>query len=138
MRHRSVLSLAVFLLVVSLSWGQEYQPKYKGDPAKSDSEAAAIGFIRTIINAEKNYKARHNSYAPTLQTLAGTGSVTRRTVASNKRGDYTVGYKTEGEGFRLTMTPDHVDATHRSFFVDQSGRIKAEEDKPATAESPAA
>ena len=138
MRIRSMLPLVAFLLVVSLSWSQDYQPKYKGDPAKSDSEAAAIGFMRTIINAEKNYKARHNTYPPNLQTLAGTGSVTRRTVASNKRGDYTVGYRVEGEGFHLTMTPDHIDATHRSFFVDQSGKIKAEEDKPATAESPAA
>jgi hypothetical protein len=92
--------------------------------------------MRTVETAEKNYKAKHNAYAPTLQSLAGTGSITRRTVASNKRGDYTAAYKEHGEGYQLTMTPDHEDATHRAFFVDQSGKIKAEEDKPATAESP--
>ena len=137
MRFRSLLSLIAILLVVSLSWSQEYQPKFKGDPAKSDSEAQALGFMRTVVTAEKNYKAKHNAYTTSLQDLAGTGSITRRTVASNKRGDYTASYKTEKDGYRLTMTPDHVDATHRAFYVDQSGKIKAEEDKPATAESPA-
>jgi hypothetical protein len=137
MPFRFLVGSLVLFAVVSLGWGQDYQPKFKGDPAKSESEAAALGFMRTVVTAEKNFKAKHNSYAPSLQSLAGTGSITRRTVASNKRGDYTAAYKAHGEGYELTMTPDHEDATHRAFFVDQSGKIKAEEDKPATAESPA-
>lgn len=136
MRIRSVLILLTILGIAALCFAQEYQPKFKGDPAKSDSEAAALGFMRTVVNAEKNYKAKHNAYAPSLQSLAGTGSITRRTVASNKRGDYNVSYKRGSEGYELILTPDHVDGTHRAFFVDQSGRIKAEEDKPATADSP--
>lgn len=138
MRTRAVLSFLVVFAVVSLSWSQEYQPKFKGDPAKSDSEAAALGFMRTIVNAQKNYHAKHNAYASSLEALAGTGSVTKRTVASKKRGDYTVGFHAEHDGYILLMTPDHIDATHRSFFVDQNGKIKAEEDKPATEDSPSA
>ena len=136
MRFRSTALVLAALSVVSLCLAQEYQPKFKGDPAKSDSEAAALGFMRTVVTAQKNYKAKHNAYATSLQGLAGTGSITRRTVASNKRGDYTVGFSGTAENYKLTMTPDHVDATHRAFFVDATGKIKAEEDKPATAESP--
>jgi hypothetical protein len=126
------------LALVTLAWTQEYQPKFKGDPAKSDSEAAALGFMRTVVTAEKNYKTKHNVYATSLQALAGTGSITRRTVASNKRGEYTVKFSGTPEKYILTMTPDQIDGTHRAFFVDQSGKIKAEEDKPATETSPSA
>ena len=138
MRFRNFVPLLAMLALITLSWSQDYQPKFKGDPAKSDSEAAALGFMRTVVTAEKNYKSKHNVYCPTLAGLAGTGSITRRTVASNKRGDYTVGFSGTAEGYRLTMTPTTIDATHRAFFVDQSAKIKAEEDKPATADSPAA
>ncbi len=136
---RRKTTIAVFLVVAALSLGfaQEYQPKFKGDPAKSDSEAAALGFMRTVVTAEKNYKAKHGAYATSLQALAGTGSITRRTVASNKRGDYTVAFSGTGENYKLTMTPEQIDATHRAFFVDASGKIKADEAKAATAESPA-
>ena len=137
MQFRHFVSAFVLFTVVSLSWGQEYQPKFKGDPAKSESEAAALGFMRTVVTAQKNYKAKHGTYAPSLPSLAGTGSITRRTVATNKRGDYTAAFHARGEGYELTMTPDTQDATHRAFYVDQSGKLKGEEDKPATAESPA-
>ena len=137
MRLPVLVSSLVLCTVVSLSWSQEYQPKFKGDPAKSDSEAAALGFMRTVVTAEKNYHAKHNSYTKTLQDLAGTGSITRRTVATNKRGDYTAAFHAKPDGYELTMTPDHEDATHRAFFVDQTGKIKGEEDKAATSSSPA-
>jgi hypothetical protein len=138
MQIRKFVPIIACLTIAALCWGQDYQPKFKGDPAKSDSEAAALGFMRTVIMAEKNYKAKKNAYAPSLMDLVGQGSFTRRMADSKKRGDYTVNYKAEHEGYRLTMTPDAVDATHRSFFVDQSGKIKAEEDKAATESSPAA
>ncbi len=136
MRLRTTIAVVVTLLVVSLCSAQEYQPKFKGDPAKSESEAAALGFMRTVVTAQKNYKAKHNVYATSLQALVGTGSITKRTVASNKRGDYTAAFSGTAEKYKLTMTPDAQDATHRSFFVDETGKIRGEEDKPATAESP--
>lgn len=136
MRFRLLVPVFTLMVTFSVAWCQDYQPKFKGDPARSDSEAAALGFMRTVVNAERTYKTRHNTYTSSLQALAGTGSVTRRTVASNKRGDYTVSYHEEHDGYRLSLTPDHIDATHRAFFVDQNGKIKAEEDKPATEESP--
>ncbi len=136
MRFRPTIGIVATLLIGCLCFAQEYQPKFKGDPAKSESEAAALGFMRTVVTAQKNYKAKHDAYATSLQALVGTGSITRRTVASNKRGDYTVSFSGTAENYKLTMTPDALDATHRSFFVDATGKIHAEEDKAATAESP--
>jgi hypothetical protein len=34
------------------------------------------------------------------------------------------------------MTPNTIAPAERAFFVDDSGIIKAEEDKPASSESP--
>ena len=32
-----------------------YQPKFKGDPARSESEANALGYMRTVIRAQQQY-----------------------------------------------------------------------------------
>jgi hypothetical protein len=129
---------AFLFVILTFSWAaaQEYQPKFKGDPAKSDSEAAALGFMRTVVSAERIYHNRHHAYTTSLQELAGTGSITRRSVGSNKRGNYTVHYRGTAGKYELSMTPDQMDATHRSFFVDQNGKIKADDSKPATEDSP--
>jgi hypothetical protein len=113
-----------------------YTPKFAGDPARSDSEAAALGYMRVVVNAQKNYKKKHAGYAQSLPSLVGQGSFTKRMVAT-ARGDYSVKFKGEKDGYSLWMTPATVDATHRAFFVDEGGKIKAEEDKQASASSPA-
>ena len=43
------------VLVVGMAAAAQtpYQPKFKGDPAKSDSEAAALGYMRTVLRAQK-------------------------------------------------------------------------------------
>ncbi len=136
MRTRNLAVVLVVTFLAAACLGQEYQPKFKGDPAKSEEEAQALGYMRTVVYAEKNYNAKKHSFAPTLSDLVGQGSFTKRMAASKKRGDYTVSYKQKGEGYHLTMTPDHIDPTHRAFYVDESGKIKAEEDKAATENSP--
>src|SRR5215831_18422282 len=55
-----------------------YQPKFPGDPARSDSEAGALGYMRVVVRAQKEYYKKHNKYADSLQALVNTGSVTRR------------------------------------------------------------
>jgi hypothetical protein len=36
----------------------------------------------------------------------------------------------------LSMTPQHLDAQHRSFYAEDDGKIHADEGKPADADSP--
>lgn len=113
-----------------------YQPKFAGDPARSESEAQALGYMRVVLRAQKEYKKRHDKFAPTLLDLAGTGSLTKRMARSTERGDYTVGFKTQKDGFLLTLTPKQLDAEHRSFYAEEDGVIHADEQKAADSSSP--
>jgi hypothetical protein len=52
------------------------------------------------------------------------------------RGDYTASFKGKKDSYALTMTPKQLDAQHRSFYAEDDGKIHANEEKPATADSP--
>src|SRR5215510_13908682 len=105
-----------------------YQPKFAGDPARSNSEANALGYMRTVLRAQKEYKKKNDKFAPSLMALVHTGSFTKR-MADPNRGDYTVGFKPNKDGFDLTLTPKELSADHRSFWADERGDIHADEEK---------
>ncbi|MBI1740040.1 MAG: hypothetical protein HY233_00785 [Acidobacteriales bacterium] len=113
-----------------------YQPKFPGDPARSESEAQALGYMRVVLRAQKEYKKRHDKYAETLPALAGTGSLTKRMARSTERGDYTAGFRSQKDGFILTMTPKQMDSEHRSFYAEEDGVIHADDQKAADLSSP--
>jgi hypothetical protein len=113
-----------------------YQPKFPGDPARSDSEAQALGYMRVVLRAQREYKKRHDKFAPSLAALAGTGSLTKRMAATTDRGDYTVGFHAEKDGFVLVMTPKAMDAQHRSFYAEDDGVIRGDDTKAADQNSP--
>jgi len=113
----------------------EYKPKYPGDPAKSDSEALALAYMKVVIRAQKLYNKQHNEYASSLHDLVHTGTFTQRMVNPD-RGDYTVGFKGEKDKYVLTMTPRFLDAIHRSFYAEDDGKIHADDAKAADSDSP--
>lgn len=136
--RRALLGAVCAVLVAVLASAQAvYQPKFKGDPARSDSEAAALGYMRTFLRAQKIYKRKNNHYATSLLDLAHVGSFTRRMVNTD-RGDYTVKFKAhkEKDEFEITMVPKQFAPDHRSFFADQEGKIRADEQKEADETSP--
>lgn len=112
-----------------------YKPKFPGDPAHSDSEAAALAYMRVVIRAQKQFNKQYGHYATTLSELVHSGSFTRRMVDPN-RGDYTASFKGKKDSYVLTMTPNHMDADHRSFYAEDDGKIHADADKPADDKSP--
>ena len=112
-----------------------YQPKFPGDPAHSDAEAAALAYMRVVVRAEEVYHKKHDSYTTSLAALAGHGSFTKRMVSPN-RGDYAAHFKSTGKQYTLEMVPKQFDAQHRAFYVNELGVIRGEEDKPATEDSP--
>jgi type II secretory pathway pseudopilin PulG len=136
---RRVFSAAVSMMLVALLASAQavYQPKFKGDPARSDSEAAALGYMRTFLRAQKLYKKKNNHYATSLMDLSKTGSFTRR-MASTDRGDYTVKFRShkDKDTFEITMVPKQLDAEHRSFFADEDGTIRGDDQKEADESSP--
>jgi hypothetical protein len=113
-----------------------YQPKFPGDPARSESEAQALGYMRVVLRAQREYKKRHAKFAESLLALAGTGSLTKRMARSTERGDYTVGFRSQKDGFALTMTPKQMDSEHRSFYAEDDGVIHADDQKAADLNSP--
>lgn len=112
-----------------------YQPKFPGDPARSESEAGALGYMRTVLRAQRLYNKKYGHYANSLAALVHSGSFTRRMVNTD-RGDYTVSFHSRKDGFQLALTPKQLDATHRSFYADEDGLIHADEEKAASESSP--
>jgi len=120
--------------------GGTYQPKFPGDPARSESESQALGYMRVVLRAQREYKKRHDKYADSLSALAGTGSFTKRMASTTDRGDYTAGFHSHKEkdkdAFVLTMTPKQMDSEHRSFYAEEDGVIHGDDLKAADSESP--
>jgi len=133
--------IALLLLLISVSTQAQtqaptpYQPKFSGDPAHSESEANALGYMRTVIRAQKLYEKKNEKYASSLADLVHTGNFTRRMLATD-RGDYTVGFKTRQDGYELTLTPKQQDPDHRSFYANEDGVIHADDAKAADENSP--
>jgi len=134
---RAIIQTVVMtIMLIGLCLAQTaYQPKFKGDPARSDSEANALGYMRTVIRAEKQYDKKNNKYASSLTQLIHTGSFTRR-MSELQQGDYRVEFRSHKDGYDLLMTPQQEDAQHRSFFANEDGTIHADEQGTATADSP--
>jgi hypothetical protein len=135
---RAFLGAFCALLIAALVSAQAvYQPKFKGDPARSDAEAAALGYLRTFLRAQKIYKKKNDHYATSLLDLAHIGSFTRRMVNTD-RGDYTLKFKAhkEKDTFEITMVPKQFAPDHRSFFSDEEGKIRVDEQKEADDSSP--
>jgi hypothetical protein len=130
------LIVALFLAAATISAQTIYQPKFAGDPARSDSEAGALGYMRTVLRAQRQYKQKNGHFAASLADLVHTGSFTKRMV-NPERGDYSVSFRSHKEGFELALTPKQLDAQHRSFYAEDDGIIRADEEKPADAKSPA-
>jgi hypothetical protein len=112
-----------------------YQPKFHGDPARSDSEAAALAYMRVVIRAQHQFDKQYNHFATSLAELVHSGSFTKRMVNPD-RGDYSASFQGKKDSFILTMTPKQLDAQHRSFYAEDDGKIHADEEKPADDKSP--
>ncbi|HXY14839.1 MAG TPA: hypothetical protein VEI26_10110 [Terriglobales bacterium] len=107
-----------------------YQPKFPGDPARSESEANALGYMRTVIRAQKLYNKKNNKYAASLSDLVHTGNFTRR-MLNPDRGDYTVQFQQRKDGYELVLIPKQQDTDHRSFYTNEDGVIHVDETKTA-------
>jgi hypothetical protein len=143
----SVVLLFMFIAVVPLPAQQNepapppqipaptYTPKFPGDPARSDAEAAALAYMRVVIRAQKQFNKQYDHFATSLDQLVHSGSFTKRMVNPD-RGDYIASFEGKKDSYVLTMTPKRMDAQHRSFYAEDDGKIHADEEKPADASSP--
>src|SRR5258708_36743728 len=51
-----------------------YQPKFPGDPARSDSEAGALAYMRVVIRAQRQFNKQNDHFPTSLPDLAPSGS----------------------------------------------------------------
>jgi hypothetical protein len=82
---RIAFLLLVFMLTAaafSQTEAPAYTPKFPGDPAHSNAEAAALGYMRTVGMAQRAYNKKHGGYATSLAALVGSGSFTRRMTST--------------------------------------------------------
>jgi len=123
--------------VQSATQATAYTPQYKGDPAHSQSEAIALGYMHTLLVAQRLYLKKHAHYATSLYALAnfGSGSFTKR-MMNTDRGDYTVSFHGGEKKFSLQLTPKQFDAQHRAFWTNENGIIHVDNDDAATERSP--
>src|ERR1700674_3193849 len=107
---RRIRWAAALVLSVSLAAAAQtpYQPKFRGDPARSDSEAAALGYMRTVLRAQRQYQKKNGHSATSRRALVHIGSFTRRMV-NPERGDYSVSFRSHKDGFELALTPKQLD-----------------------------
>jgi len=123
------------------SMSLSYTPRFPGDPARSQAEAMALGYMRTVVDAQRQYRKKQTKYATSLNALVGSGSFTKRMLRTD-RGEYTATFLSTGKGqnkgqkFSLQLIPKQFDSTHRAFFVNETGTIRVQEEQPASAESP--
>src|SRR5512142_1853742 len=98
------MRLAAALLALSILAPAQtgYTPQFKGDPAHSQPEAAALAYMRTVIYAQRVYYKKHAAYATSLQSLVGSSSFTRR-MTNTDRGDYTAHFTSAGKNFTVSM-----------------------------------
>lgn len=129
------LAAALAILAAAQAPPMPYKQKFPGDPARSEPEASALGYMRTVLYAQREYKKKRGRYAGSLYALVGSGSFTKR-MTKTDRGDYTVSFGGGKGGFSVALTPKQFDSMHRAFYTDASGVIRAEDEKPATADSP--
>ena len=94
-----------------------YKPRFPGDPARSDSEATALAYMRIVLRAQRAFNKQYDHFATSLPELVHSGSFTKRMVNTD-RGDYTAAFKGKKDSFVLTMTPRQLDAQHRSFYAE--------------------
>jgi hypothetical protein len=135
--HVCPLAAAVLALSLLAAAQTAYTPQFKGDPAHSTAEAAALGYMRTVIYAQRVYYKKHAAYATSLAELVGSSSFTRRMINPD-RGDYTAHFASTnaGKNFSLAMIPKQFDPAHRAFFADDTGAMRVENDQPASVSSP--
>ncbi len=135
---KQMAPMAVLLIIGTLFAAAQtaYQPKFKGDPARSESEANALGYMRTVIRAQKEYYKKNDKYASTLAELVGGARSFTRRMTQTDRGDYTVSFHSRKDGYELALTPKQLDAEHRSFYATEDGVIHADEQKAADENSP--
>jgi hypothetical protein len=102
-------------------------------PPETPDEAAATAALLQINTAQASFIRRTRRYAQTLDEL-----VAEKLLAEiPKPTGYQLRLRPSPDVSSYTLTATPSTSSGRHFFTDQTGALRAESGKPATAESPA-
>jgi hypothetical protein len=126
-------SLLLLLLLLS-SCGQPAQEQPADATSKPPDERAAIAALKDTNEAQANFIRRTRRYAQTYQELIAEKLMTERPSVEGY--EILLRPSPDAVSYSVIATPSTASASTRHLFSDQTGIIRADLDKAATAESP--
>lgn len=108
--------------------------KPQAPPPKPPDEAAAVAALKDIHRAQGDFLRRTRRYAQTFNELIADYLLTAKPTVDGTGYDFLMLPSPDAASYTVKATPSEPGARH--FFMDQSGTLRVETGKPASAESP--
>jgi hypothetical protein len=134
--------VALFLLAVTLTaCGNNTSPTNQTDAAAASTKApdasAALDAVRKTSEAQATYFKINRRFALTYDELIEARLLNGEPTAAQTGYDFKLRPTADAQTYKLVVVPSDPTATSAQyFFTDQSGAIRAETGKEATADSP--
>ena len=103
---------------------------------KAPDETAVLDAISKINEAQSNYFERNRRYALTLDELVDARLLKDIPTTSQMGYDFTLRPAADAQTYRMSVNPANAQSAARHFLTDQTGTVRAESGKDATADSP--
>ena len=103
---------------------------------KAPNESAALNAIAKINDAESSYFRRNRRYALTFDELVEAHLLNSVPASAQTGYDFTLRPSADAQTYKLAVNPAAPSPTARHFFSDESGTVRAEAGRDATADSP--
>ncbi len=134
-RGFTLLELLIVILVITILASVSLPNMLSS--RKQANEVNAISVLREVSKGQELYRHRHSPAGyGTLVQLAGDGLIADIIATGHKSGySFTMPAAPTAGTYSLLATPD-LNAGNRSFFVDESGVIRATTGGAASAASP--
>jgi hypothetical protein len=103
---------------------------------KAPDESAALDAIAKINDAESNYFRRNRRYALTIDELVDAHLLDSAPASAQTGYDFSLRPSADAQTYTLSVNPTAPTPSARHFFTDNSGAVRAEAGRDATADSP--
>lgn len=103
---------------------------------KAPDESAALDAIAKINAAESNYFRRNRRYALTIDELVDAHLLDSAPASAQTGYDFSLRPSADAQMYSLSVNPTAPTPSARHFFTDNSGAVRAEAGRDATADSP--